>query len=101
MPYKDNEKRQASNRKGHLKSKYHISTVTYNAMDILQGFRCAICNNDKGNYQHLFIDHCHKSGEIRGLLCRNCNLVIGNAKDSITILRKAASYLESNICWSK
>lgn len=40
------------------------------------------------------IDHCHKTGELRGILCRNCNLALGHAKDNAAVLRSLAAYLE-------
>ena len=42
----------------------------------------------------LHIDHCHKTGVVRGMLCGNCNFLLGHANDSPEILRKAADYLE-------
>lgn len=63
---------------------------------------CAICGmseedawNKKTKHYGLYIDHCHLSGEIRGLLCHSCNLIIGHAKDNIERLKSATSYLES------
>lgn len=52
---------------------------------------CAIC----GITERLHIDHCHNSGDVRGLLCSNCNLGIGNLKDNIKILKNAILYLEN------
>ena len=52
---------------------------------------CAIC----GKTSQLVGDHCHKSGKPRGILCRNCNLAIGNFFDSVTYLKKAIKYLEN------
>lgn len=40
------------------------------------------------------IDHCHTTGKIRGLLCTNCNNMLGKAKDNVEVLKKAISYLE-------
>ncbi len=42
------------------------------------------------------LDHCHATGAKRGWLCNNCNVMLGNAKDSPAILRKAAEYLDSH-----
>lgn len=53
--------------------------------------RCAICKSEK----ELNIDHCHSTGAVRGLLCRECNLGIGNLNDSPTIMAKAIEYVKS------
>ena len=58
---------------------------------ILNTIICAIC----GITERLHIDHCHNSGDVRGLLCSNCNLGIGNLKDNIKILKNAILYLEN------
>jgi hypothetical protein len=44
----------------------------------------------------LGVDHCHQTGKVRGLLCRDCNLSIGHMKDSVERLKAAIKYLESN-----
>lgn len=53
--------------------------------------RCAICDAT----DNLVGDHCHSTGKPRGILCRNCNLAIGNMADDPSRLRAAAAYLES------
>jgi hypothetical protein len=50
---------------------------------------CAICKDST----KLVVDHDHKTGIIRGLLCRNCNIGLGNMKDSPDILRAASLYI--------
>ena len=52
---------------------------------------CQICGKD-GDVE-LCVDHDHKTGKVRGLLCRYCNLGIGNLQDSPKLLRSAISYL--------
>ncbi len=63
---------------------------------------CSICGiseedaknqNKQTKHYGLYIDHCHITGMLRGILCHNCNLVIGHAKDNIEILQKAVKYL--------
>jgi hypothetical protein len=77
-----------------LKKKYNITNQQYEDMKIEQNDCCAICNVVLG-FGHLSaIDHCHKTGKVRGLLCRNCNLLLGNAKDNIDILKSAQIYLK-------
>lgn len=53
------------------------------------------CNNDN-SLKDIVIDHDHKSGVIRGLLCNNCNTLLGMAKDNILTLYSAILYLNVN-----
>lgn len=60
-----------------------------------QNCRCAICGiPEKECDKALRIDHDHRTGKFRGLLCGPCNMALGNAKDSPNILREAADYIE-------
>jgi hypothetical protein len=49
--------------------------------------KCAICGDV---CPHLFIDHCHRTGKLRALLCSRCNTAIGQLRDNPAIIRKAA-----------
>lgn len=62
-----------------------------------QGWSCAICKAPIFSMldRHVHIDHCHTSGLTRGVLCRDCNLMIGFAKDNVVILQNAIEYLTS------
>jgi hypothetical protein len=64
-------------------------------MYIQQGGRCAICNDEKelGGYTGLYVDHCHSSNKVRGLLCPACNSAIGNFRDSESLLMAAIEYI--------
>jgi len=71
----------------------------FDAMLADQGGLCAICKTDKafsggGDNRRFAIDHCHATGVIRGLLCGNCNRMLGLAKDIPSVLRRAADYVE-------
>jgi Recombination endonuclease VII len=57
---------------------------------------CEVCGapGQKGDRRPLDFDHCHESGNFRGWLCHNCNMVIGYAKDAPGLLRQLARYLE-------
>lgn len=83
-------------RKISLKHQYGISDVFYENMKIFQGGKCAICLTEPKNHV-LFVDHCHKTGKVRGLLCRKCNAVLGMCNDSIEILDSAKKYLKENM----
>lgn len=55
---------------------------------------CAICKT-KNVGKVLCVDHDHKTGKVRGLLCTNCNVGLGNLKDNIQILQSAIEYLQN------
>lgn len=79
-----------------LKESFGITMDQYMEMKNAQDGKCAICGKEeKGSTRvsHLFVDHCHNTGTIRGLLCNNCNFGLGHFKDSVELLLKAASYL--------
>lgn len=59
---------------------------------------CAICRSDNagGRWGKWHIDHNHNTGQVRGLLCHYCNVMLGLAEDDVVRLRAAADYLEAN-----
>lgn len=82
------------NRRKHLKYAYGITIEEYDALYIQQEGRCAICGVHQSEYSRRFhLDHCHNTGKVRGLLCPECNHLLGRAKDSKTILQNAINYL--------
>ena len=50
--------------------------------------------NKQGHSQALALDHCHKTGEFRGWLCKRCNQALGQFDDNPELIRKLAQYLE-------
>ena len=80
------------------KQSYGIEDGEYLSRLVSQNFCCAICDlpQDQVPRKKLFVDHCHTTGEVRGLLCQACNFVLGQAKDSQTILANAIQYLEDH-----
>jgi hypothetical protein len=81
-----------------LKNRYGITHEDYENMLKLQGGVCKICGTNKPGSRHKFfvVDHCHASKQVRGLLCHNCNTMLGHARDSITTLSGAILYLEES-----
>lgn len=74
--------------------RYGITLKEYEEMFNKQNQSCAICEGkDFGKHNKPFVDHDHLNGKVRGLLCINCNTLLGNAKDSPEILRAALAYL--------
>jgi Recombination endonuclease VII len=80
-------------RKQRLRSTYGLSWDEYQAMLARQGGFCAMCKT-KSN-RPLCVDHCHKTGMVRGILCHPCNLTIGFCRDSTKLTRAATAYLEA------
>lgn len=83
--------------RGHKrKTKYGIIDNQYEDMLEAQGYKCAICHDDLLAVASRHIDHCHNTGEVRGILCRRCNLGLGHFRDSIELLAAAAIYLDGD-----
>lgn len=79
--------------------RYGLTLEQYAELLKRQNGVCAICGEPetlvrKGTLCALTIDHDHETGQVRGLLCNNCNRGIGLLKDNPDVLRHAASYLE-------
>ena len=73
--------------------KYRLSSEEYEAMLSSQSGRCAICEDLMGGGKNEHIDHDHVTGQVRGILCSQCNTAIGKFKDSPEIILKAAEYV--------
>lgn len=72
-----------------LFQRYKITEKQYVQLKNKQRGRCRICSRRK----KLVVDHCHKTNKIRGLICNNCNLLLGHAKDEPLTLLGAINYL--------
>jgi hypothetical protein len=81
-------------KKYHFKLKYGITLEERSSLLKLQGNKCAICDTDIQEEGKYHVDHCHRTNSIRGVLCPNCNIMLGHAKDSTEILKSALNYLE-------
>jgi hypothetical protein len=78
-----------------IKSKYGIDADDYAQMLAAQGGACALCDYvPSPGDKRLCVDHCHKTGAVRALLCHPCNGGLGCFKDSPQLARLAATYLE-------
>jgi len=84
-----------TNRIQNLKS-YGLTLETFDALLASQNGRCAICGTDKPNGpgKYFMVDHDHKTKKVRGLLCHNCNTIMGHSFDDADRLRRAIAYLE-------
>ena len=76
-------------------NKYGITLSQYDMMIALQEDRCGICG-DLVARQNFAVDHDHATNRVRGLLCSQCNLGLGNFRDRPDILRSAILYLEGS-----
>lgn len=72
---------------------YGVSEDDYFEMLAEQNYRCAICRDKYA--RNLCVDHCHKTGIVRGLLCSRCNAGVGMLGDSAEGLEVALGYLLS------
>lgn len=79
----------------HILRKYNLTPDDYKRMLEHQYGQCAICKTEEpgGNSKRFHIDHDHKTGNVRGLLCSRCNKMIGIAGDDLSVLRGAIEYL--------
>lgn len=80
-----------------IKRLYGLSIEDYNAMLVEQNMKCAICDKQHDpsiKRGRLYVDHCHKTGKIRALLCAVHNSMLGYAEDDIETLEKAIAYLK-------
>lgn len=80
-----------------LKRNYGITLQEHNQMFESQNGLCAICGNTgDGRWQKLCVDHDHSTGKVRELLCRNCNMVLGQVGDNIQTLESMIKYLNKH-----
>lgn len=79
-----------------LKARYGITQQQYDDLLASQNGKCAICETDEfvGPGRRPHIDHDHKTGKIRGLVCVHCNVTLGMARDNPGWLEMAITYLE-------
>ena len=79
------------------KRKYGISLEDYNEMFYEQHGSCGICGKHQEELRgRLCVDHSHETGEVRGLLCQECNSALGMLGDSIESIQKAMEYLNES-----
>ena len=89
--YQENKiKRRASDRK----RRYKVSEKEFQKQFFSQGSCCAICKTTDSGKQHWCVDHDHKTGIFRAVLCTSCNSMLGYAKDNSDTLKRAAAYID-------
>lgn len=85
-----------SDRRTGLMRQYGMTIRDFEDLEIRQGGLCAICGGTNKD-RRLHVDHDHKTGIIRGLLCFNCNTGLGKFVDDPALLRAATKYLEESM----
>lgn len=99
--YQENIEKRRSYERKRACAKYGLTVDQFNSMLNQQQGKCAICGTDfaflEGD-QNLRprIDHCHETGEVRGLLCNKCNRALGLFADDEEILRRALKYIQES-----
>lgn len=81
-----------------LKEVYGLTIEEYNNMMSNQKNSCKICFLPFKNKRTTFVDHDHKTGKVRGLLCPKCNNILGFCNDNTEILNSAIKYLSHQSC---
>lgn len=90
---KNPEAARAKDIRARLKRKYGLTPDDVEAMNEAQGGRCLIC----GVETRLFVDHCHTTGRVRGLLCPSCNTFLGRVEANREILVRMAEYADGHL----
>lgn len=90
----------SESRATYLERTYGMSADEYDTLSIVQGHRCALCRcvnkGRNGQERPLVVDHSHRSGSNRGLLCDACNKGLGSFRDSQELLFRAMVYLRQH-----
>jgi hypothetical protein len=77
---------------------YGISVTEYGNRLNKQDHCCALCRTHKDKFRYaLSVDHCHKTGKIRGLLCGTCNMTIGYLGDDVESFERIIRYLKGEL----
>ena len=85
------ERRWGSSRHYHLQQKYGISAAEVDILKSSQGGLCPICQERSAEH----VDHDHKTGKVRAILCELCNGFLGAFNDDPELIKRAIAYLEA------
>lgn len=85
-----------------LKKKYGITPAQYEELFESQEGNCAVCGRHQLEFKRRFdVDHNHDTGEVRGLLCHDCNRALGFLKDDPALAESAMNYLKARGNYAK
>jgi hypothetical protein len=79
----------------HLVRRYGVTAAQIEERISVQAGLCVICRRSLGGKPH--VDHDHETGEVRGVLCFNCNGGLGQFGDDAERLRRAIAYLDGSL----
>lgn len=79
-----------------IKYRFNLSEEDYLNLLLKQNNKCAICFKECISGRALAVDHCHKTGKVRGLLCTKCNQGIGQFDENLENFYSAIKYLKKN-----
>jgi hypothetical protein len=84
-----------------LKRKYNLTVEEYEEIFNTQNGVCAICLNPEtyvynGRTYRLAVDHCHTTGKVRGLLCKDCNQILGRFNEDLDRFQRAIEYIKTH-----
>ena len=86
----------ADRRARNLKDKYGITQEQFDIMLTAQNFQCSICSVESWATGTFHVDHDHKTGKVRSLLCQKCNVAVGLCDDDPARMERAANYLREH-----
>ncbi|MGO8950607.1 MAG: endonuclease domain-containing protein [Ktedonobacterales bacterium] len=88
------ERKLAAKRRSRIQHVYGITPEQYDKILEAQNYLCALCGCELTSEVVPSVDHCHKINEMRGIICRKCNLMLGLAEDNPKTLIMGARYLQ-------
>ncbi len=89
---RESRARNGGARKYHLKRRYGLTREDFDSLLATQGFLCPICLKRPA----VHVDHDHRTGKVRGILCEMCNGGLGQFRDSPKTIEAAIEYLENH-----
>lgn len=87
------KERQKRDHERQVMVRYGLEAGDYARLHAGQAGVCAICQRATGRTRRLSVDHDHRTGRVRGLLCRPCNDMLGHARDSEAFFLRVINYL--------
>jgi len=89
----EKKRRKGSTHEKRVQTEYGLGAGDYDRLYEFQGGVCFICRRANGRTRKLSVDHDHKTGLVRGLICRPCNSLLGHLRDDAGAAHRIAQYL--------